>query len=91
MENHGIMAADMLQKSLRELRALGVANDALDDAVRKFEQAKDDKTRRSAGDHLRSMIAQCIETARHELTGERRDQAIATCEALGAHVPADPF
>ena len=91
LENGTVMASDILQKSLRELRALGISNPGLDEAVREFEQAKDDKTRLSAGDHLRATLAECIENARAQLNGDKCAAAIALYEALGAHVPADPL
>ena len=84
------MAADILQKTLRELHKAGITDPQLDAAVRDFEEAKDDRTRLSAGEHLRSTLARCIETAHHQLQGERRDAAITLCEALAAHVPKDP-
>jgi|SRR5579872_2017793 len=91
MENGSVMASDILQRTLRELHALGASSPALESAVSEFEQAKDDRSRRAAGDQLLAMLTQCIAQAQAQPDGEKRATMIALYEALGAHVPADPL
>jgi hypothetical protein len=91
MENGTVMASDILQKTLRELRAIHASNPALESAVSDFEHAKDDKSRRAAGDALLAILAQCITQAQQEPDPEKRAATVALYEALGAHVPAEPF
>jgi|GEM_PF-4156866 len=83
------MASDILQQTLRELRSIGASSETLEAAVKNFEQAKDDQSRRLAGEYLRGVLDQSIEFTHKHSHGEPNEKAIALYAALAAHVPAD--
>jgi hypothetical protein len=84
------MATDILQKALRELKSLGAASETLSGAVTSFETAKDDRTRRLAGEYLRGALDQCIEHANGRFRGEQLASVLSLYQGLSAHVPVDP-
>lgn len=75
---------------MHELKSLGAASETLAGAVISFEKAKDDRTRRLAGEYLRGALDQCIEHANGRFQGEQLSSVLLLYQGLSAHVPADP-
>jgi len=84
------MATDILQKTVHELKSLGAGSETLASAVISFEKAKDDRTRRLAGEYLRGALDQCIEHANGRFQGEQLSSVLSLYQGLSAHVPTDP-